>query len=135
MSGLQQHITWDAVCLLLTGMVWVRGTSDSPQINHQAVGTTGATVTVDRQAGTTSMIQPGMVMFGSTTMGGMNMGMGMGSGMMGGSGFTMQSVHLMSSFMGPIQAVEASTARLTVMGQAIQVNALTQLAHQSPSHV
>lgn len=109
----------------------VGGTSDSPQINHQAVGTAGATVTLDGQSATTAMIQPGMMMVGSTTVGGMNMGMGMGSGMMGGSGFTMQAVHLMSSFMGPIQSLDTAASRITVMGQVIQLNALTQLAQEN----
>jgi len=100
----------------------VGGTSAAPQINHISLGLTGATVTMNGQSATPSMVQPGMVMTGTTTVGGMGMG---------GSGYTMQSVQLMSSFMGGIQSLDMSSARLTVMGQMIQVNALTQLAQEN----
>lgn len=100
----------------------VGGTSDAPQINHLPLGLTGATVTMDGQSATPSMVQPGMLMTGKTTAGGMGMG---------GSGYTMQSIQLMSSFMGRIQSIEPSSSRLTVMGQVIQVNALTQLAQEN----
>ena len=100
----------------------VGGTTDAPQINHVSLGMGGATVTMNGQSATTSMVQPGTVMTGMTTAGGMGMG---------GSGYTMQSIQLMPSFMGSIQAVDQSSARMTVMGQAIQMNALTQLAQEN----
>jgi FtsP/CotA-like multicopper oxidase with cupredoxin domain len=100
----------------------VGGTADAPQINHLPLGMTGATVTLDGQTATSGMVQPGMVMTGRTTAGGMGMG---------GSGYTMQKVQLMSSFTGWIQSIDPAASRLTVMGQAIQVNALTQLAQEN----
>ena len=100
----------------------VGGTSNAPQINHVPLGMSGTTVTMNGQTATASMVQPGTVMTGMTTVGGMGMG---------GSGYTMQSIQLMPSFMGSIQEVDQSSARLTVMGQAIQMNALTQLAQEN----
>lgn len=112
----------------------VGGTSQTPQINHTAIGLTGATVTMDGQSATAAMVQPGMVMTGTTTAGGMggNMGGGMGgNGNMGGGSYTMQSVQLRSSFMGRLQAIDLSASRLTIMGHLIQVDALTQLAQEN----
>ncbi len=100
----------------------VGGTSSAPQINHKVMGLGEATVTMDGQAATPGMVQPGMVMTGKTTAGDMGMG---------GSTYTMQSVQLMSSFMGSIQSMDSSSARMSVMGQTIQVNALTQLAMEN----
>lgn len=100
----------------------VGGTSSAPQINHQPMGLGGATVTMAGQPATSSMVQPGMVMTGMTTAGGMGMG---------GSGYTMQNVQLMPSFMGGIQSMDTSSARMTVMGQMIQMNVLTQLAQEN----
>ena len=100
----------------------VGGTSNAPQINHQPMGLGGATITMAGQPATSSMVQPGMVMTGMTTAGGMGMG---------GSGYTMQSVQLMPSFMGGIQSMDTSSARMTVMGQMVQMNTLTQLAQEN----
>ena len=104
----------------------VAGTSEAPQINHNAMGMGGASVTLDGMPATSTMVQPGMVMLGTTTQGGMGMGNGMGSG-----SYTMQAMQLMSSFMGRVQSTDRSAVRMMVMGQMIQVNALTQLAQEN----
>jgi hypothetical protein len=106
----------------------VGGTSDTPLINHTPLTMTYATVTMDGQPATPSMVQPGMVMTGQTTAG------GLGSGMSGGtatSSYSMQGIQLLSSFMGKIQAIDLSLSQLTIMGQAVQVDALTQLAQEN----
>lgn len=104
----------------------VGGTSDAPQINHNAMGMGGAAVTLDGLPATPAMVQPGMVMVGTTPQGGMGMGSGMGSG-----SYTMQTMQLMSSFMGQVQSTDRAAVRMMVMGQMIQVNALSQLAQEN----
>lgn len=104
----------------------VAGTSEAPKINHNPMGMGGASVTLDGMPASSAMVQPGMVMLGTTTQGGMGMGSGMGSG-----SYTMQTMQLMSSFMGRIQSTDRSAVRMTVMGQMVQVNALTQLAQEN----
>ena len=102
----------------------VAGTSETPQINHTTLSVTGAAVTLDGQAVSTTKVQPGTVMAGQTTAG------GMGAGASGGT-YAMNRIQLRSSFMGPIQTLDQATSRLTIMNQVVQVNALTVLAQEN----
>ncbi len=118
--------TVTAAPLAPTGVVAgvVAGTTETPQINHNTLAISGATVTMDGQAVSATKVQPGTVMSGLTTAGGMSSGAS-------GSSYTMQSIQLRSSFMGPIQSLDLTASRLSVMGQVIQVNALTLLAQEN----
>lgn len=96
------------------------GTAAAPRFNQQAVQTSSATVTVNGQAATTDSLQPGVVVVGKATL--------------TGSGLTLQSVDVVQELKGPISAVDATGATLTVLGTRVAVNALTRLEQKGTGH-
>jgi hypothetical protein len=100
----------------------VGGTEDAPLINQSSLVTTGASVTLDGMPASASSVQPGVILTGTTTENGLPSGSG---------SVHMKAIHLHSSFVGALQAIDTTTGSLTVMDQAILVDTLTHFAQEN----
>ncbi len=99
----------------------VSGTSTAPTFNGQVLMTTGAVVTVDGAPGTSSQVQPGVVL--------------QGTAVPTSQGLQLEAADLTHELEGPVTSLDLTTSSFVVLGKTVRVDALTQILAEGPGDV